>query len=297
MTVKGARQLGNEVRTYLYIKHLAATSGLAHAARSARRLASVASAARHPHLGMLSAEDEMIDACLKRFISARTNCLDIGAHIGSVAHRLRELAPDGDLTLIEPSEMKAAWLKRRFGEANVIRAAASDASGSATFFDNADAPGYSRLRTRNGAASEEHVAGREYEVPLVRLDDLFADRRVDFIKIDVEGHELPALKGGAGLLARCRPVILFEAGAIAAGAETDDAMDLFDWLEETFGYRIFPAFHLIYDRRPISRDTFREYRRYPFACFNYFALPPEAGAPNGTDADVATARGDARGKS
>jgi FkbM family methyltransferase len=47
------------------------------------------------------------------------------------------------------------------------------------------------------------------EVRAVALDDLDLDR-VRLIKIDVEGHELAALKGATGLLARCHPVLVVE---------------------------------------------------------------------------------------
>jgi hypothetical protein len=43
------------------------------------------------------------------------------------------------------------------------------------------------------------------------LDDLLAPLdRVDFIKIDVDGHELPVLQGAGKVLARFRPPILIE---------------------------------------------------------------------------------------
>ncbi len=43
----------------------------------------------------------------------------------------------------------------------------------------------------------------------VRLDSLVRDR-VDFIKIDVEGMEMQALSGAAGLISACRPALYVE---------------------------------------------------------------------------------------
>lgn len=51
------------------------------------------------------------------------------------------------------------------------------------------------------------------EIELRRLDDLrehFEDSRIDFIKLDVEGHEGGCLRGGKDLIARHRPTILME---------------------------------------------------------------------------------------
>jgi FkbM family methyltransferase len=43
--------------------------------------------------------------------------------------------------------------------------------------------------------------GATYEIDTVRLDDFIAGRRVGVLKIDVEGHELPALEGAGDSLA------------------------------------------------------------------------------------------------
>lgn len=51
-------------------------------------------------------------------------------------------------------------------------------------------------------------------VGTVRLDDVVP--RADFIKMDVEGAEELALRGAAGLLERCRPVVMFEVNHEAA---------------------------------------------------------------------------------
>lgn len=56
-----------------------------------------------------------------------------------------------------------------------------------------------------------------FNIEIRRLDDVddLLDRKVDLIKLDVEGFEHQVLLGGKDLIARCKPVILFEQ------AETD----------------------------------------------------------------------------
>jgi hypothetical protein len=39
------------------------------------------------------------------------------------------------------------------------------------------------------------------------LDDLLRGQSTDFIKLDVEGGEIAALKGAADVILRCRPVL------------------------------------------------------------------------------------------
>jgi FkbM family methyltransferase len=48
---------------------------------------------------------------------------------------------------------------------------------------------------------------KRYEM---RTIDSFCFERVDFIKLDVEGHELNVIRGGVETISRCKPVIFFE---------------------------------------------------------------------------------------
>ena len=68
-------------------------------------------------------------------------------------------------------------------------------------------------------------------VPLTSLDEFAAERRVmpDLVKIDVEGAELSVLQGGQGLLARAKPVVIFESWRSAA--ERGRLFDLFAVLD------------------------------------------------------------------
>lgn len=63
-------------------------------------------------------------------------------------------------------------------------------------------------RDRNlGAARMQEGQG---ELQVVRGDDALADVLPDFIKIDIEGMEMRALKGLAGTIERARPVMMVE---------------------------------------------------------------------------------------
>lgn len=59
-------------------------------------------------------------------------------------------------------------------------------------------------------------AGGNVEVEMVRLDEMFTngewhpDTKIDFIKLDCEGYELFALRGGEEMLKRCKPCVVVE---------------------------------------------------------------------------------------
>ncbi|WP_108484971.1 FkbM family methyltransferase [Oceaniglobus ichthyenteri] len=253
----------------LSLRHRIATSALSHPVGAARAMLNRLRGVQRPELGLLRAEDAMMDAVLGRLVKPDFRCLDIGAHVGSVTYKLASLARRGSVTVIEASPTKAAMLRKRFPDHTVHEVAVSDTAGQVTFFENADAPGYSSLTNRSvrGAVTEINVKS-------VRLDDLFPDTDFDFIKIDVEGHEFAALSAASGMIARCHPIILFEAGAHDdVDISPESYIKLFRLLTETFDYDVRAVFDVYYGRAPIDLTAFVSYRTYPFLAFNYIAQP------------------------
>lgn len=250
-------------------KHRIATSALAGPVGALRGAVGRLRTVLHPELGLLHAEHGMTDTCLRRLVRPDWNCLDIGAHIGSVSYLLSTLAPRGHLTIIEALPAKAAALRTRFPGATVHQVAVGDRAGEVTFFENTAQPGFSSLTNRASRG-----ATREVRISMARIDDLWpVNQPLHFAKIDVEGHEYPALRGAEQTLRRHRPAILFEAGAAddpdTAAADYDG---LFRFLTG-LGYAIRPVFHQFYGREPVSLEGFTACRRYPFTAFNFFAIP------------------------
>ena len=68
------------------------------------------------------------------------------------------------------------------------------------------------MTTRKRSSNHISAAGN-LSVPMVRLDDYAREKNLpapDWIKIDIEGLELPALKGTENLLRKSRPSIICE---------------------------------------------------------------------------------------
>jgi FkbM family methyltransferase len=73
-----------------------------------------------------------------------------------------------------------------------------------------DRAGSVSMHTGPSSTGDTWVKG-EGDIPLRRLDDILPDAdNVDFIKLDCEGYELYALRGGENLIKRCKPVICVE---------------------------------------------------------------------------------------
>jgi hypothetical protein len=80
------------------------------------------------------------------------------------------------------------------------------------------------------------VAVESVEVPTVRLDhEIGVAQRVDFIKIDVEGHEMSILRGGVSMIRRWQPPVLIE---IEQRHLSTPIHDVFRQLED-LGYHVF----------------------------------------------------------
>ena len=69
-----------------------------------------------------------------------------------------------------------------------------------------DAPGKVRFISTNEVDARICETG-EIEVECETLDHLLDGKSPSFIKMDIEGAEISALKGGAGVIRRCRPIL------------------------------------------------------------------------------------------
>ena len=162
--------------------------------------------------------DDRDTRCLRQLLTyvlrEDSSCIDVGAHMGAVLYHLVRLAPQGHHHAFEPIPHLAAELRRLFPGVAVHEAAASDRSGEADFHHVVTNPGYSGIRRRTYLRDERVEL---IPVRLCRIDDVVPDdRRIDFVKIDVEGAELEVLRGAAGTLRRWSPYVVFEHGVGAS---------------------------------------------------------------------------------
>ncbi len=212
-------------------------------------------------------EDKYLPKVLERLLSPSSNILDIGCHIGSFLSLAGGIARQGNHVAVEASPTKAQWLVKKFPNVRVEQVAISDQVGSATFEENIRRPGYSRLQGSN--PSTDPVV--RYDVDVTTLDNLAIPHRVDFVKIDIEGAELAAFRGGAKFIEANRPPIIFECGADDNIGL--DRMGLFHHVTQKMGYNVFTFGDYLYTKGPLSADEFRKCGMYPYRAFNFVALP------------------------
>lgn len=155
--------------------------------------------------------------------------LDVGANVGGFTESFLQVYPDCVPTLVEPNPYCEADLAKLGFERHMV--AASDEAGVAELFLSKDwlqSTGVSLYREDTHYFSDEKVL--KHAVPKVRIDDLFAGRRFDFVKIDTQGAEVDVLKGGATVLAEA-DYILLEVSMVEYNIGGAKAEDVFAQLE------------------------------------------------------------------
>lgn len=158
-----------------------------------------------------------------------------------------------------------AWGK---SQVKVVNSALSDGEGEAEFFvgDNFGLSSLHRHSWLDGS--------RTIRVPLTTIDSLVSELgRLEFMKLDIEGHEPIALRGASNVLARHRPLVIFESGyqgALASiGLDTSDLIGI--W--ERAGYRLWDLAGMA-----LSEEVIRDPAAPQFLSHNIIATPDDAAA-------------------
>ena len=159
---------------------------------------------------------------LDELVPSGCTAVDAGAWWGPWTYWLSRRA--ASVWSFEPNPKLAGFLTRVVSpNVHVENVALSDRNGTATLFAPRQV-GRDALATLS--AEQLGNDARRIEVSLRRLDE-YRLERVEFIKIDVEGHEFEVLKGAEETLARCTPTLLIE---IDQALHDYPIRRIFDWL-------------------------------------------------------------------
>jgi FkbM family methyltransferase len=225
---------------------------------------------KHPELKEIYVESARLQTAMTRIIRPSMNCIDIGAHLGSVLNLIQKLAPHGKHLAIEPIPYKAQWLKQKFPEIEVLQIALSDTVGEVDFFLQPHRSGFSGLRLHQSGKVVENA--QVLRVNCKKLSDVVpADLSIGFIKIDVEGGELAVLKGGEAIL-KHRPVIVFECTQSGLQSYNLSPQEVYQFFE-AHSYGIFLVKDWLANGTALSYEQLLQAIQYPFQAFNFLAVP------------------------
>jgi FkbM family methyltransferase len=139
--------------------------------------------------------------------------LDIGANIGVTAVILAETSDLEQLYAFEPAEETFQFLQETIAANQLTHCqtfclALGDHEGDAEFYASPLSSSVSHLGQKGVS-----LGGSNAKVQMKTLDRIVAElgiKRVDLIKIDVEGFELDVLAGASDTLARFHPAVFLE---------------------------------------------------------------------------------------
>jgi FkbM family methyltransferase len=174
-------------------------------------------------------------------------CIDIGGNVGEYTAEIRRKYPQAEIHVFEPSSTNVSQLTQRFssdGRIKICPVAVTDKSGVATLFSNAAGSGLGSLTQRRLDHFNIDFNVKE-TINAIRFEDYWVhdlgEKIVDFVKIDVEGHEMAVLKGFGRAIHMSR-IVQFEFGGTNIDTRTFFQDFWYFFKEHRFDlYRISPA--------------------------------------------------------
>ncbi len=176
--------------------------------------------------------------------------LDVGANFGIMTLQFAQAAPQGMVYSFEPTHYALSKFRRNLElnpelakhvrPVNSFVSAISDRNPNIKAFSSWKVDGEKSNDmhpVHQGAAKSTEGVGS------VSLDDFCKENnltRVDFIKIDIDGHEFEALRGAKDILTRFRPAVIFEIGLYLL-AENKIGYDFFHEYFKSLNYRLLEA--------------------------------------------------------
>ncbi|MCG8466012.1 MAG: FkbM family methyltransferase [Xanthomonadales bacterium] len=223
--------------------------------------------------------EAVVQAAYEAIIEPGNHIIDLGAHYGDHLFPMaRCTGPSGKVFAFEPIPYLYRYLKRsarQQGLRNIkfFKRAAGLNRGKSSFQHFKRYPAYSGLQRRETPFSDEQGELETIHVKQVQLDSVFnrfarfrGHTHIDFIKLDIEGGELHALMGGRALLARSRPVMVFEGGSQSSAQTYHYRKDDFFGFFESLNFHIFSL-----DGAAFTRETWER----PPPCWEFYAIPTE----------------------
>ena len=152
---------------------------------------------------------------IKDYLQKDAIIFDIGANVGTFLYQFENKLNHKNIYAFEPNKKLNKRLKRLFTSMNISSVALSDENTTAEFkvpiIKGKMVASRGTLNTSYKEKNEEHSYTETVKV--VKLDDWIIKqniKKIDFIKIDVEGNEMKTLFGGKNTILKFKPILMVE---------------------------------------------------------------------------------------
>tara|TARA_B100001989_G_scaffold251612_1_gene231226 strand:+ start:169 stop:948 length:780 start_codon:yes stop_codon:yes gene_type:complete len=192
--------------------------------------------------GSETIKDE-VNACLYLLNKKPTVFIDIGVNKGLYTEYILKKFPDLESHLFEPSNLNYKILSDKFSlNKNIIlnNIGLSNSNSKGILYSDTYGSGLASVTKRRLDHLNINLDQKE-EINLIRFDEYWEkDQLIDYVKIDVEGHELDVLNGFGELIYKTK-LIQFEFGGCNIDTRTFFQDFWYFFLEKNFNiYRITP---------------------------------------------------------
>ena len=183
-------------------------------------------------------------------------CIDVGANEGQILNFLYRQCYNGKIYVIEPIPDLIKYLQWKYNSNRVafLQLALSDETSNAEFYYFPKRTAISGLCNKNPMQLND-ANYTTLNVYVKKLDDIFNQCKLDFIKIDVEGAEYNVLKGAQHTLQKFKPVIIFESGVGGLEFYNHTPEDIFELLH-SLSYKVSTLEYYLTNKLHLSKDEF-----------------------------------------
>ncbi len=209
------------------------------------------------HLGVLMKLDlrNYVDQCIyktgyfersssifvENYIKSGMVCLDVGANFGYYTLKMSKLVGgEGKVIAFEPSSVFFSRLSENIllnGSNNIE----TIQKGMSNFPQSLQLSVGSQSATMHWLTDFSEPNPIQESIELITLDEFASSsniKRLDFIKIDIDGHEIFVLKGGIKTIKRLKPLILLEVSHIHYREANVDIIEFYNFIIYELNYKI-----------------------------------------------------------
>jgi FkbM family methyltransferase len=159
---------------------------------------------------------EEVRAAVTRIHRAQPVVFDVGANVGNWTEGLLQAVPDAKVYMFDPSPAcQAAIRKKNLPGITLLPCALGETPGRAAYYSSSATDGSASLYVRSDTPFRD-LNYSAAEVDVSTIDQIIESQKIDFVdfmKMDVEGHELFALRGARqSLTSRKIGALSFEFG-------------------------------------------------------------------------------------
>jgi FkbM family methyltransferase len=142
--------------------------------------------------------DSEITAAVKAIFRTKPVIFDVGGNVGQWSQRILQHVTPEHIYIFEPQPACQQRIEAlNLPGVTLVRTGVGEQAGTAKLFTASETDLTASLHERNDSFFEDWTYAPT-EIEIVALDDFIAERQIpfiDFMKMDIEGHELFALRG------------------------------------------------------------------------------------------------------